>query len=663
MPVEETNLAERSGNLVESNEGYDPRLVIFYPIVGFFLLLLLGGLAYQQLSRAGLHHESERQQNERRLVYPGPRGNIYDRNHKLLVGNRPRLAVVLYLDELRREYRAKLTNIRKAYKTTGELPTNDQMTEIAWNTVVQGYLDQVNNILGRDEKVDPKALQKHFTEEILLPYTLIDDLQPAEYAQLLERLPVSSPLRLYTTNTRYYPYKSAASHVLGYVGANDSTINEDFPGEDLTTFQMKGTVGREGLEKKFDDQLQGEPGYSIVRVDPSGYQVNEPLESARPRQGKNLVTSIDIDLQLAAEQALVDGEYTGSAVALDVATGEVLALASKPDYDLNTFSPRISKETYAAVEKAGGWINRATQGLYPPGSTFKILTSVAGMRLAGLSDTDFTTDCDGSMMIGNRRFSCDNGLGHHGTESLAGGIATSCDIFFWTWGLRTGPLLMANEARRFHLNKPSGIELPAETRGMTIPDPAWKKAHKPDEGPWSNGDTANMAIGQGFVLESPITMACFAASIARNEIYTLPTLLHQADRPPQHSEPIGLTSQQYGTLIEGMKGATEDGPLGRGTAYLLSTVPNLRIPGVKIAGKTGTATVTTKKGKTDIAWFICFAPADRPEIAMAVAIEGDEANFGGADNAAPVAAAVLKAYFDKKAHPNSPLKGLTASVP
>ena len=513
MPVEESNLAERSGSLVESNEGYDPRLVIFYPLIALLLVILVCGLGYQQLSRAGRNHESERQQNERRLVYPGPRGNIYDREHKLLVGNRPRLAVVLYLDELRREYRAKLTDIRKAYKTEGELPTNDQMTEIAWNTVVQGYLDQVNKILDRDEKVDTKSLQKHFTEEILLPYTLIDDLKPVEYAKLLERLPVTSPLRLYTTNTRYYPYKSAAAQVLGYVGTNDQVIDENFPGQDLTTFQMKGTVGRDGLEKRFDEQLQGEPGYSIVRVDPSGYQVNDPLDSARPRQGKNLVTSIDIDLQQAAEDAI--GDYKGSAVALDVGTGEVLALASKPDYDLNDFSPHITKEMYATVEKSGGWLNRATQGLYPPGSTFKILASVAGMQLAGLSETDFTTDCQGYMMVGNQRKGCDNGDGRHGVQSLTGAIADSCDIFFWTWGLRTGSDNLASEARRFHLDRPTGIELPGESRHMVIPDADWKKKHEPDQGIWTPGDTANMSIGQGFVLETPLEMACFAASIAR----------------------------------------------------------------------------------------------------------------------------------------------------
>ena len=662
MPVEETNLAERSGNLVESNEGYDSRLIIFYPVIAVFLLTLVGALAYRQLSQAGLHHESERQQNERRLVFPGPRGNIYDREHRLLVGNRPRLAVVLYLDELRHEYRTRFTDIRKAYKATGELPTNDQMTQIAWNTVVKGYLDQVNTILGRDEQVDAKGLEKHFTEEILLPYTLIDDLKPEEYAKLLERLPVSSPLRLYTTNTRYYPYKSAAFHVLGYVGTNDSAINEEFPGEDLTTFQMKGTSGRTGLEKHFDDLLQGEPGYSIVRVDPSGYQVNEPLESARPRQGKNLVTSIDIDLQLAAEDAL--GDFTGSAVALDVSTGEVLAMASKPDYDLNSFSPHITKETYAEVEKSGGWLDRATHGLYPPGSTFKIVNSVAGLQLAGLSETDFTTDCVGLIMVGNRAFHCDNGLGHHGVQSLSGAISDSCDTFFWTWGLRTGVDNLAAEARRFHLDKPTGIEIP-ETRGMLIPTPEWKKQHYPDQGPWSLGDTANMAIGQGFVLETPLEMACFAASIARDETQTKPTLLHDPQAPRQHTESTGLTTSQYNAIVQGMVGTTHPSgvPGDNHTAYILTTVPGLRVP-FEVAGKTGTATVTEPKiGKTDIAWFICFAPAENPTIAIAVAIEGDTANFGGGVNAVPVAAAILRRYFDKKAHPNEPLKGFTVSVP
>ena len=657
MPTEETNLAERSGSLVEANEGYDPRLMVFYPIIALFLLILAGGLAYQQLSKAGLHHESERLQNERRLVFPGPRGNIYDREHRLLVGNRPRLAVVLYLDELRREFRKEYKTIHDNYKTTGELPTGEELTQIAWTTVVQGYLDQVDRVLGRSDRVDVASLKKHFSEELLLPYTLIDDLQPAEYAKLLERLPVTSPLRLYTTNTRYYPYKSAASHVLGYVGTDDKVVDENFPGEDLTTFQMKGTMGRDGLEQRFDAQLQGEAGYSIVRVDPSGYQVSDPLESARPKQGKNLITSLDIDLQLVAEDAIAD--YAGAAVALDIKTGEVLVLASKPDYDLNEFSPRITKATYAKIEEAGGWLNRAIDGTYPPGSTFKILASVAGMRRAGLSPTEFTTDCEGSMMIGNRRFSCDNGDGHHGTLDLRGAIAESCDIFFWTWGLQTGPEALSAEARRFHLDKPTGIELPNETRRMTIPDAAWKKTHRPGEGPWSKGDTANMSIGQGYLLESPMEMACFAASLARGETITHPTLLHDPRQEEQHSEPIGLTPAQYTAIVEGMEGCTT-----KGTASLLTTIESMRIPGVSIAGKTGTATVTLKGKKTDIGWFICFAPAINPRIAVAVAIEGDTTGgetFSGATHAGPVADAILKTYFAKLAHPGAPIQTLTAN--
>jgi penicillin-binding protein 2 len=233
---------------------------------------------------------------------------------------------------------------------------------------------------------------------------------------------------------------------------------------------------------------------------------------------------------------------------------------------------------------------------------------------------------------------------------LRGAIAESCDIFFWTYGLRTGVEAIAAQARTFHLDRPTGIDLPGETRHMLIPDIAWKQRNQ-GEG-WYPGDTANMAIGQGFIRVTPLQMACLAASVARNETTTVPTLLHDPDRPRQHSESIGLTPAQRAALIDGMEGCITS-PLG--TAHVLATVPDLAVPGVQIAGKTGTATVELGGGKgyVDIAWFICFAPADNPRIAVAVAIQGDTPNetFGGGRNAATIAAVVLQKYFAKQGGP------------
>ena len=633
---------ERSGSLVDSKTGFDPRIIAFHGIVIVLLGILASGLAYQQLIKGAIHHEEERQQNERRVIVPGPRGNIFDRNGRLLVGNRPRFAVVLYLDELRPEFREEFIRIRNNYRRTseGDMPTNAQLERIAHTSVVKRYMDQVNEFLGRSGTVDAAGLQRHLERQLLLPYTLVDDLKPEEFARLIEHLPVNSPLQVYTSNTRYYPYGGAAAHTLGYVGVNEGADDEEFPGEGLTTLKMKGSIGRDGLEKQFDTTLQGEAGYTILRVDPSGYKVNPPIEHRLPVQGSSITTSLDIDLQQAAEEALAD--QTGAAVALDVHTGEVLVMASLPGYDLNSFSPKLSKAAAADIEDRKAWTNSALNGVYAPGSTFKIVVSMAALMSGAVRPEDTPADCEGYMMIGNRRFGCENGLGHHGILTLPDAIAQSCDIYFWTVGLKTGVEAIAAEARRFHLDKPTGIELPGETHRMLIPDPDWKQAKRSES--WSQGDTANMSIGQGYIGETPLIMACFAASLARGETWTQPYLIHQANRPLQRTEPIGLSGAQRDAILSGMEKCTTEG-----TAKYLTTVEDQKVPGIRIAGKTGTAQIVRPQGKVDEAWFICFAPLENPEIAIAVAVDGPPGeNFGGGREATPIASAILKKFFAKR---------------
>jgi penicillin-binding protein 2 len=657
--MHEPNLADGSGRLVETRQGYDPRVVFFYFAIGGLLAILATGLAYQQLIKTGDYYRRERQQNERRIILPGPRGNIYDRYGRLLVGNRPRYSVVLYLDELQSEFRREFIRIHQNYRRTGDpdQPSAAQMEQIAQVTVVQQYLDRVDAILHRRDQVDVPALKRQFARQLLLPYTLVADLTPEEFARLVEHLPGNSPLQLYASSSRTYPYGALAAHVLGFVGVTDDLDAEDVPADDLTTFRMKGTTGRDGLEKTFDSTLQGKAGERIVRVDPAGYTVNQPVgEPVRPVPGKDLVTSLDADLQEVAERTI--GDRTGAAVALDVRTGEVLVLASEPGYDLNAFSPRLSAAAAADIEARKAWADLAISGLFPPGSTFKTIVTMAGLRSGRLDPNDTDVDCEGEIRIGNRMFKCDNGNGHHGRLDLPNAIAQSCDIYFYEHGLAIGPDLIAAEARRFRLDRPTGIELPNESRGMIIPDRTWKMRRTGEA--WTDGDTANMSIGQGFILETPIAMACYAASLARDEVSTVPTLVHDPDRPPQHSDPIGLPPAQRAVLLEGMERCTQAG----GTAEPLSTVPALEIPGVRIAGKTGTAQIP---GHLDVAWFICFAPIEHPRIAVAVAIEGDTPgeNYGGGLNAAPVAALILKAYFAKQAGitPGSPASARTAGSP
>jgi penicillin-binding protein 2 len=270
--------------------------------------------------------------------------------------------------------------------------------------------------------------------------------------------------------------------------------------------------------------------------------------------------------------------------------------------------------------------------------------ATAALTSGAITPEDTPADCEGVMMIGNRRFTCDNGHAAHGKLTLPDAITVSCDIYFYTVGLKTSVDVIAAEARRFHLDRPTGIDLPGETHRMLIPDPAWKKRARDES--WTPGDTANISIGQGDVQVTPLVMACFAASFARDEVWTRPTLIHDPSHPVQHTERTGLSASQRAAILKGMEGAGTD---PEGTARAIST-DELRVPGVRIACKTGTAQIKRPQGEVDEAWFICFAPLENPQIAVAVAIEGDKPGetFAGGLYAVPVASAILKKYFAPK---------------
>ncbi len=605
--------------------------MLFHGLVALLAVVLVSGLAWRQLLHNALYSERERLQNQRRIIVPGPRGTIYDRDGNVLVGNRPRFSVVLNLAELRTELRDEYRRVYRAYlkETAEDRPTRDQITRIARGAVAQRYLDQINTILGRSEQVNVRDLDRHFSQTLLLPYVLLDDLAPEEYARLLERLSVVSPMQVYASSTRYYPYGSTAAHVLGYVGVDDDPESEDLPGQDLLTFKMKGSFGRDGLEKQFDDLLQGQAGGAIYHVDPAGYKVDLPIEKRLPVQGRNLHLSLDAELQQAAQSAMTD--VVGSAVALDVRTGEVLVMASAPGYDLNDFVPRIPRDTFRAINESGGWLNRAIQGQYPPGSTFKLVTSIAGLRSGAIDPVKTHTVCPGFLMVGNRRFPCNARYGH-GERDVVGALRDSCNVFFYQVGLDLGPGLLSAEAKRLGLGQSTGIELPHEFQSPVVPDPDWKQRVRRER--WFPGDTANLAIGQGDLLVTPLQIACMVASFCRNETTTKPTLLHDDRRLPQRTAPLGLTAEQHDVIVRGME-----------QGYQIGTGRLARVDGVRGATKTGTA----QKGRIELGWMIAFAPADAPEIAIAVCLEGQQldANYGGGLHAAPVVKAILAKWKEK----------------
>lgn len=633
---------ERPGSMVESHRGYDPRLWLFYGLLVLLLAVLTAGLGYQQLGRTDLHRERETVQSQRRVIVPGPRGNLFDREGRLLVGNRPRFAVTLNLDELRTEFRREYLRVRRNYRETGDkdLPNATQLERIARVSVVQSHLQIINRILGTREKVNPETLERHYRQARILPFILLEDITPAAYSRLLEQLPVNSPLQVYAASTRAYPHGRLAAHTLGYTASDDDlAVNEGLPGAELTTFKMRGSVGRQGLEAALDTRLQGQAGGTIYRVDPAGYRLQPALEKRRPLQGADIVTSLDLDLQRAAETQMAENGLAGAAVALDIPSGEVRVLASHPDYDLNDFTPRLTEKTASGINAQGAWLNRATQGLYPPGSTFKLVTALAGLR-TGHIRPDSQVECTGTYQVGGRVFVCNNHR-DRGILTLSQALEKSCNTFFYHYGLQTGIDAIAAEARLRGLDRPTGIDLPHEARHMLVPDPTWKEARRSDR--WFPGDTANVSIGQGDLALTPLQMACLVASLARGETLTRPTLLHQ-NTPSNRPQPVdGIAPSARAAILTGMEAVTNTG-----TGRILQT-PRFRVPGLRIAGKTGTAQKATAQGILNFAWFVGFVPIENPQIAVAVLVEGDTPgeDVAGGRYAAPVAGAIFRAWADK----------------
>lgn len=627
-------------SIIETHSSVKPRIVFFYAIVSAMVAVLFGGLAYRQLFGSEGFTERERLQNQRRILIPGPRGEIYDREGRVFVANRPRFSAVLFFSDthLRSEFLDEERRlVRDVREGLAERPAAGYSAQARAN-IVQRYLDECGRILGRAETVDTRTLERHRNQQPLLPYPILDDLAPAEFARLLEQLPSGSPVQIYSSTTRHYPYGNAAAHTLGYVTSTLDIPTENLPGGDLTTFYGRGSIGRDGMERQFDPILQGQTGSEIWVVDPVGFQV-DLVENQPPVTGNTLHASLDIDLQTRGESAF--GTREGALVAIDVNTGEILALVSRPDYDLNDLTPYISRETFAQIEERGAWMNRALQGLYPPGSPFKLLTATAGLR-AGAITPETVVNCSGHLKVGNKQFVCTAWRrGGHGPMKLADAIRASCNVYFYQTALDVGAVKLAEEARRFGLHLPTGLELPFEATRMIVPDPAWKRENR-GEG-WVPGDTANMAIGQGFLLFTPLQMACYAASLARGETVTVPTILRSRHgRTPvvAGNQSLGLSPTDRAVIYAGMEQAVQ-----------LGTAKFAAVPGVRLAGKTGTAQVRTPRGTLELAWFLGFGPVEKPQIAIVLVVVGDEpdeANAGGLV-AAPIAKQVFETYFQK--HP------------
>ena len=663
--------------------------VFFVFLTGF--LYVIGGLIFRQLIQSSDLKEQSDTQSRRVVLRPPARGRIYDRNGFPLVDNRARWSVKADLASLQKEFRAEYLRLLAAEKARDAVSIDrEKIMEDARVRVLQGWLNKVwfvideTNRNAKERKVFTKLtpvtapterqinieqLRKHLRERRALPFTLLNDLAfpgagqaltaedgTKSVARFIEQFPVEGPIRLEQDIVRTYPFGALAAHVLGYVKDTDALPDNvddisEVRIESLQKLHYTGKTGAAGIELSYNQVLSGRSGWELWSKTSSGYNQTR-LKYSEPEQGGNVMLSLDYRIQQAAESGLSklkdpQGELLpAAAVMIDVHSGEILALASQPSFDPNRLADRVSSKYYDEVEKSGGWLNRTTQGLYPPGSTFKVITAIAGMRKK-VVDWDDILDCGPFFRVGNRDFPEHEPVGY-GEVNLDKMLAVSCNVWNYQVGLRTGIDALAAEARRFGLNAPllqtvsdleTGgqpmTELPfAASRGLVVPDREYKL--RIGAGAWNDGDTANLAIGQGYLLTTPLHMACLAASIARGETRTVPSIIHSLERNGRHvgSQSIGLNADQLESLRGGMVRCVEEG-----------TARIARIQGLPYAGKTGTSEYFKKGEKAHLAWMIGYAPADNPVVAFAVLVEGQvDTNTWGGKTAGPVAKEMLESW-------------------
>ena len=664
-------------------------------LYGVFCLFALGflyvvaGLAYRQLIQAGDLKEQSESQSRRLVLRPPARGRIYDRNGFVLVDNRARWSVQADLAALQKEFRAEYLRLLTAERARQAAQVDaERVMELARVNVLQAWLDKIWFVIDETQKpdvrrsrptvrssaepatarkVDIEELRRHLRERRALPFTLLSDLAlpgagqaptPEDgmraVARFIEQFPVEGPIRLESDIIRTYPHGTLAAHVLGYVKDTDDLppavqdFDESRAGS-LQKLRYTGKTGAAGVELSYNNILKGLSGWELWTKTSAGYNQTR-LKYSEPVQGSNIALSLDYRVQLSAEAALAkikDPQGTplpAAAVMLSVDTGEILALASQPSFDPNRLAGRISQADYDEVEKKGAWLNRATQGLYPPGSTFKVITAIAGMRRK-VVDWDDILECGAFLRVGDHDFPEHEPVGY-GDVDLDKMLAVSCNVWNYQVGLRAGSDALATESRRFGLDSPlldnpahaegDGqplTELPfAASRGLVVPDREYKLRIK--AGPWTDGDTANFSIGQGYLLTTPLHMACVAASLARGETRTTPSIIHDVSRDGTHrgAAPIGLSRVQLEALRGGMVRCVEEG-----------TARSARLPGLPFAGKTGTAEYFKKGQVAHLAWMIGYAPADNPSVAFAVLVEGQlDTDTWGGKTAGPVVREMLE---------------------
>jgi penicillin-binding protein 2 len=587
-------------------------------VVIFFVTIILLRLWFLQIHK-GDEYASKAENNRVRIrEVAAPRGDILDRNGKELVTNRPSFNVVLVRED-----------------------SND----------IDGLLKRLSVVLKEDVSVlwerirDAESKQKH------IPVRLKENLSWDTLAYLETHNNDFPGIRIEVFPSRFYHYGDIAAHIIGYLG---EISKQDLEEADSELYRGGDLVGKMGLEKLREKELRGEKGSDSSEVNARGFE-QQLLTHVEPAPGNDVRLTLDVELQQVAEEAMDVDERSGAVVAMEVKTGRLLVLASTPRLHLADFEGGISQKNWNALRDnpKHPLINKVLQAMYPPGSTYKMVTALAGLS-RGIITKDTTFFCPGHISYGNRRYNCWK-KGGHGTVDLKRAISESCDVYFYQVGMRVGVDTLAEYANKLGLGRKTNVELEYEKSGL-IPTKEWKK--KKYGVKWQDGETLSLAIGQGFNLVTPLQLCQMTATIANGGKRYLPQLVDSvADADgkalesftPKLESEILEDEKKYLALIR--EGMTEVVQGARGTARVV------RIEGVNIGGKTGTAQVVRLEQYKhlkeedipykyrDHALFTCFAPAEDPEIAVTVIVEH---GLHGGSSAAPVAKAVLQKYFSDK---------------
>ncbi len=471
------------------------------------------------------------------------------------------------------------------------------------------------------------------------PVPVAENLEFEKYAAVtlrLPELPGVAPLRGFS---RFYPEGSAVGHLVGYVGAANKEEYEKEKNPLLITPGFR--IGKDGLEKTMDMRLRGKPGAKRLEVTARGKLIKE-LDTLSDSSGQTLPLTIDVGLHAYAAKRL--GPESGAIVVLDIPTGDILAMASMPAYDPNSFSDGISHNEWEMLSTDDHipLMNKTLQGLYPPGSTVKPMIAMALLK-AGINP-DEKVNCTSAYRVGNAVFHCSK-RGGHGPIAMHEGIIKSCDIYFYHMGKMAGPEAISPFAKRMGLGQEFELPVPSQRYG-TVPDPEWmqRKYHRK----WEMYDTINMSIGQGNVLVNPLQQAVMVARMVSGRA-VVPRLIPTKEAPKFAL--LGIDPQQQAFVLDAMGGVVNS---GRGTA----SIAKLPVEGVLMGGKTGTAQVrrismAERAGGVrsnaslawkmrDHSWFIGFAPVDRPRYAIAVIVEH---GGWGASAAAPAARDTMTYLF------------------